>query len=235
MEEDKWGFEVGEEAVLQSPNTSLQLLSPNETRNRRMAKLLALVLVLVLAGVLPLLITILLGSQRHAPPGSQPTTPPDLSVNKLETSRHQNLVNPAAMLTAPVGNNTNGQYLQWAHDIGNAYCHGGFRYSNGDLVVPRDGLYSVYLQITYSGLVCPVYKKLMNKVLHSSEEYRNDMTLLSSIHTMSCSEDVWSKSLYTAGFFFLKAKDKLRVMSSHPDYITKAEYEVFFGAVLFPH
>ncbi|XP_005949409.1 lymphotoxin-alpha [Haplochromis burtoni] len=235
MEEDKWGFEVGEEAVLQSPNTSLQLLSPNETRNRRMAKVLALVLVLVLAGVLPLLITILLGSQRHAPPGSQPTTPPDLSVNKLETSRHQNLVNPAAMLTAPVGNNTNGQYLQWAHDIGNAYCHGGFSYSNGDLVVPRDGLYSVYLQITYSGLVCPVHKKLMNKVLHSSEEYRNDMTLLSSIHTMSCSEDVWSKSLYTAGFFFLKAKDKLRVMSSHPDYITKAEYEVFFGAVLFPH
>lgn len=136
---------------------------------------------------------------------------------------------------APVGNNTNGQYLQWAHDIGNAYCHGGFSYSNGDLVVPRDGLYSVYLQITYSGLVCPVHKKLMNKVLHSSEEYRNDMTLLSSIHTMSCSEDVWSKSLYTAGFFFLKAKDKLRVMSSHPDYITKAEYEVFFGAVLFPH
>uniref|UniRef100_A0A3P9B619 THD domain-containing protein n=1 Tax=Maylandia zebra TaxID=106582 RepID=A0A3P9B619_9CICH len=133
-------------------------------------------------------------------------------------------------VASPVGNNTNGQYLQWAHDIGNAYCHGGFSYSNGDLVVPRDGLYSVYLQITYSGLVCPVHKKLMNKVLHSSEEYRNDMTLLSSIHTMSCSEDVWSKSLYTAGFFFLKAKDKLRVMSSHPDYITKAEYEVFFGA-----
>uniref|UniRef100_A0A3B4GXZ4 THD domain-containing protein n=1 Tax=Pundamilia nyererei TaxID=303518 RepID=A0A3B4GXZ4_9CICH len=213
MEEDKWGFEVGEEAVLQSPNTSLQLLSPNETRNRRMAKLLALVLVLVLAGVLPLLITILLRSQRHAPPGSQVTY-----------TRHTLKIFP------PVGNNTNGQYLQWAHDIGNAYCHGGFSYSNGDLVVPRDGLYSVYLQITYSGLVCPVHKKLMNKVLHSSEEYRNDMTLLSSIHTMSCSEDVWSKSLYTAGFFFLKAKDKLRVMSSHPDYITKAEYEVFFGA-----
>lgn len=72
MEEDRWGFE-GEEAVLQSPNTSLQLLPPNATRNRRMAKLLALVLLLVLAGVLPLLITVLLGSQRHAPPGSQVT------------------------------------------------------------------------------------------------------------------------------------------------------------------
>uniref|UniRef100_A0A3Q4H910 THD domain-containing protein n=1 Tax=Neolamprologus brichardi TaxID=32507 RepID=A0A3Q4H910_NEOBR len=228
MEEDKWGFEVGEEAVLQSPNTSLQLLSPNETRNRRMAKLLALVLVLVLAGVLPLLITILLGSQRHAPPGNFPPRATSRNMSNLSFFFSSSSL-------APVGDNTNGQYLQWAHDIGNAYCHGGFSYSNGDLVVPRDGLYSVYLQITYSGLVCPVHKKLMNKVLHSSEEYRNDMTLLSSIHTMSCSEDVWSKSLYTAGFFFLKAKDKLRVMSSHPDYITKAEYEVFFGAVLFPH
>lgn len=85
MEEDKWGFEVGEEAVLQSPNTSLQLLSPNETRNRRMAKLLALVLVLVLAGVLPLLITILLRSQRHAPPGSQVTyTRHTLKIFRLE-------------------------------------------------------------------------------------------------------------------------------------------------------
>lgn len=85
MEEDTWGFEVGEEAVLQSPNTSLQLLSLNETRNRRMAKLLALVLVLVLAGVLPLLITILLRSQRHAPPGSQVTyTRHTLKIFRLE-------------------------------------------------------------------------------------------------------------------------------------------------------
>ncbi|XP_030579681.1 lymphotoxin-alpha-like [Archocentrus centrarchus] len=235
MEEDRWSYEGGAEAVLQNKNTYVQLLRRSETRYKRMAKILAVALVLVLAGALPLLLTVLLGRQ-HVPPDSQPTMPPaSLSGIKPETARHENPKIPSAMLTAPTGNNTNGKYLQWAHDIGIAYCHGGFNYSNGDLVVPRNGLYSVFLQITYQ-MECPGRTiKLMNTVSHVKEEYGKDMNLLSSSHTVSCSTDGWSKSLYTAGLFFLKAKDRLHVTSSYPEYITKREYEVFFGAVFLSH
>lgn len=44
----------------------------------------------------------------------------------------------------------------------------------------------------------------------------------------------WSKSLYTAGLFFLEAKSILRVKSSHTELIAKREYQVFFGAELLP-
>lgn len=136
---------------------------------------------------------------------------------------------------APRGNTTNEKYLQWEHNIGHAYCRGGFNYSNGDLVVPRDGLYSVFLQITYGG-ECPSRMiKLINNVLHFTAAYEKDVALLSSSHTLSCSTGGWTKSLYTAGLFFLKARERLHVTSTHPEYISKNQYEVFFGAVIYPH
>uniref|UniRef100_A0A3Q0RTR4 THD domain-containing protein n=1 Tax=Amphilophus citrinellus TaxID=61819 RepID=A0A3Q0RTR4_AMPCI len=237
MEEDRWSYEGGAEAVLQNKNTYVQLLRRSETRYKRMAKILAVALVLVLAGALPLLLTVLLGRQ-HVPPDSQVTFPFLPHIPKYSPgfpSIAFCLFSFLFFFLAPTGNNTNGKYLQWAHDIGIAYCHGGFNYSNGDLVVPRNGLYSVFLQITYQ-MKCPGRTiKLMNTVSHVKEEYGKDMNLLSSSHTVSCSTDGWSKSLYTAGLFFLKAKDRLHVTSSYPEYITKREYEVFFGAVFLSH
>lgn len=67
------------------------------------------------------------------------------------------------------------------------------------------------------------------------ETYKEDWPLLSSFDTIPRTLEVeWSKSLYTAGLFFLEANSKLRVTSSHSHLIAEKEFQVFFGAELLP-
>lgn len=126
-------------------------------------------------------------------------------------------------------------YLQWENNIGNAHCHGGFNYSNGDLVVPRKAMYRVFLQITFI-INCEedpkTERKVWNNVYVYSDAYEVDTTLLSSVDMVACRGHSWYKSMYTAGLFFLEANDRLRVKSSDPKLIAKNEQEVFFGAEL---
>ncbi|XP_061527066.1 lymphotoxin-alpha-like [Phycodurus eques] len=140
-----------------------------------------------------------------------------------------------AMLTAPIGSNTNGKYLLWESKYGNAHCHGGFHYSNGSLVVPRKGMYRVFLQITYESKAdfkCEGDLKLAIMLYLFSDTYDSDLLLLSSIDTINCSTKQWSKSLHTGGMFFLEANSALRVTSAHTNLISSKQYLVFFGAEL---
>lgn len=115
--------------------------------------------------------------------------------------------------------------------MGNAKCLGGFRYSSGNLVVPRSGIYRVFLQITYeSKSRCNKELKLTQIVFSFYNSYNENMRLLSSVDTVNCSLDHWRKSLYTAGIFYLEGNTLLRVMSSNPELIARKEDLVFFGA-----
>lgn len=128
-------------------------------------------------------------------------------------------------------------HLKWEIKGGNAFCQGGFSYANGSLVVPRDGIYRVFLQITYESKgICSddSWLKLINTVYSFSDGYQDKTKLLSSVDTVSCSLKQWSKSLYTSGLFELEADTSLSVMSSHPDLIVRKEEQVFFGAELLP-
>ncbi|XP_035514845.1 lymphotoxin-alpha-like isoform X2 [Morone saxatilis] len=153
--------------------------------------------------------------------------------------QHEDFKNPSAMLTAPTGNITNGEYLEWETMTGNTFCHGGFNYSNGVLVVPRNGIYRVFLQITYQRKGDPWCDHsdemtLRNTVFVYRETYTKYMPLLSSVDTVSCSMTKWTKSLYAAGLFSLEANCRLTVTSSHPQLIVQKESEMFFGAELLP-
>uniref|UniRef100_A0A3Q1GDV4 THD domain-containing protein n=1 Tax=Acanthochromis polyacanthus TaxID=80966 RepID=A0A3Q1GDV4_9TELE len=131
------------------------------------------------------------------------------------------------------GNQIVGEYLQW--EIG--HCEGGFHYSNGDLVVPKDGFYRVFLQITYqsNGEHCPKAEmKLNNKVLCFTDSYPTDTPLLTSDDTVKCNKELWTKSLYTSGLFKLEANARLRVNATYPTFIARNNYEVFFGAERLP-
>lgn len=129
-------------------------------------------------------------------------------------------------------------YLEWENEIGHAFCHGGFSYANRSLVVPRKGMYRVFLQITYEGKAqeCPSDNqlKLSNMVFHFQDAYTMDVSLLSSADTVSCDMEGWTKSLYTSGLFYLEANSRLRVRSSYPALIVKTEHQVFFGAEFVP-
>ncbi|KAM7416874.1 hypothetical protein PAMA_018786 [Pampus argenteus] len=147
-------------------------------------------------------------------------------------------LNPSAMLTA-VGPNitrTNVSHLEWDHHLGNAYTQGGFNYSGGVLVVPRDGIYNVYVQITYEGESTRCREngiKLITNVFVFHDSYPKNKLLLSSFDTVSCSLKHWIKSLHTDGSFELKANSKLWVSSSHSEFIvTTTQSSTFFGVDL---
>lgn len=131
---------------------------------------------------------------------------------------------------------TDGRYLLWMHNLGNAHCHGGFRYNDGELVVPREGMYRVFLQITYECSTSPEdVSTLKHQVLLFHQQYINGRSLLRSVHTLGCTGERWTTSLHTDGLFHLPANSTLRVKSSHAHLITKNEDCVFFGAELRPH
>ncbi|XP_061586177.1 lymphotoxin-alpha isoform X2 [Cololabis saira] len=135
---------------------------------------------------------------------------------------------------APVGNKTDGNYLRWESELGNAFVHGGFSYSGGSLLVPRTGTYRVFLQVTYEGVgrACPGSLRLTSTVLSISPKYNRSVTLLTSMDTVNCSQGPWIRSLSTLGLFLLDAGGRLHVTSSHPALMAKNEYQVFFGADL---
>ncbi|XP_078106127.1 lymphotoxin-alpha-like [Sander vitreus] len=233
---------VGEgEAGLHRQNTLYHLLRQQETRLRRMAQFLAVALLLLVALVVALLTTVALGGRCHhqsADSHSQLMKQRDSpAVVSAGQQQQKDFENPSAMLTAPRGNNLDGKYLKWESINGNAFCHGGFNCSSTNLVVPRKGLYSVFLQITYEGdFSCPSDEelRLTNEVFVISDNYNMDVSLLSSVNTVNCSMDRWIKSTYTGGLFFLEANSRLRVTSSKHDLISKKESQVFFGAVMLP-
>lgn len=122
------------------------------------------------------------------------------------------------------------EFLKWESQTGNAFCHGGFSYSNGNLVVPRKGTYRVFLQITYeSKSSCTDWLKMFNRVHFISDDYPELRVLLSSVDTVDCRMQQWSKTIYTSGLFHLEANSNLSVTSSHPELIVKNEELVFFG------
>lgn len=205
-----------------------------------MAQFFAVALLLLVSVALAVLIVIavVFGERGHQSSDSQLLIQPE-RLSSGDSGRQQEqkeFKNPSAMLTAPTGSNTVGEYLAWESVEGNAFCHGGFNYSSGNLVVPRKGIYRVFLQITYEGkddFKCFSDElRLSNTVFVIGDNYNNNVPLLSSVETVNCSMDQWSKSLYTAGLFSLEANSRLRVTSLYPELIVKKESQVFFGAEL---
>ncbi|XP_056275221.1 lymphotoxin-alpha-like [Pseudoliparis swirei] len=221
----------GEAGLLRGGDDALiRLLLQSERR----ARAVAAALLLLLCGALALLFTGAYGGGRR-PADSQPVMQPSRHSSGVDSRRQEDQRNPSAMLTAPRGKNLHGRYLDWEQDDGQAFCHGGFLYSNGSLLVPRGGVYRVFLQITYESRAdteCDEQLRLSNSVLLVRDHYRTPVALLSSVDSVSCSLTQWSKTLYTAGLFSLEELGELHVSSSHPHLIVEAESKVFFGAEL---
>ncbi|XP_037634832.1 lymphotoxin-alpha-like [Sebastes umbrosus] len=231
----------GGETKLHRQDSLVQLLRRKETRLMRISWCLVVVLLLLVSGTMAVLFSVVLGGGRGHQ--AQPTMQPDshFSGGRFERLQQQeDLTNPSAMLTAPTGNNSKGGYLVWENAIGFAFCQGGFNYSSGSLVVPRDGIFRVFLQITYESkddLKCDPDEdehRLSIGVFLFHDSYPNYMQLLSSVDSVDCGKKRWSKSIYTAGLFSLKANSRLRVKSSKHELIVKTEHQVFFGAELLP-
>lgn len=224
MEENGW------EAGLHRQDTHpIQLLQQKEKRLQRIAHVLAVVSVILLSLVVTLLVTAVHGGRGHQSADNQAMVQ-HVSHSSDFSAKQQN---PSVMLTAPTGPITE-SHLQWESNVGHAFLRGGFYYNSSSkhLVVPTEGIYRVFLQITYESKKCDSDEpSVMNRVFLFQDTYPTDVLILSSVDSVNCSIKQ-SKSLYTAGLFHLEAKSRLHVKSSHPDLIALAEHQTFFGAEL---
>ncbi|XP_073322156.1 lymphotoxin-alpha-like [Pagrus major] len=228
----------GGEASSHRQDTLIQFLRQKETRLQRMVQFLAVGLLLLISLAVGLLITAVHGGRGAQPPNRQPSlqSVSNSSGTSVNQQQHDDLKHPSALLTVPRGDNFDGKYLEWESKDGQAFCVGGFNYSSGNLVVPRNGYYRVFLQITYQSkedLMCD-RRTLSSTVFVFRDAYPQDRPLLSSADTVGCDMEPWTKSLYTSGVFHLEVNCRLRVTSSFRDLIVKEEHQVFFGAELLP-
>ncbi|XP_019716476.1 tumor necrosis factor ligand superfamily member 15 isoform X1 [Hippocampus comes] len=213
-----------------------QLSQRNARRTSRLGQVgticaVHLSLFMLSTALLVLVLVVLRGGCSQSPASKSVVHGGSLS-SALRSRPHKNKVE-AAMLTAPHDKKTVEEYLLWESVNGNAHLHGGFRYSNGSLVIPTKGLYRVFLQLTYeSNTESKFDLKLSNTVVLYHDSYPSDVTLLSSVDTVSHSTKQWSKSLHTSGIFLMKANSRLRVKSANANLISSEEHLVFFGAEL---
>ncbi|RXM29459.1 Tumor necrosis factor ligand superfamily member 10 [Acipenser ruthenus] len=136
-----------------------------------------------------------------------------------------------------------GQKIQtWESRKGLAFLHN-LQFKNGELIVPRTGLYHIYSQ-TYFRHTAPsdgsevsqrsVRNKQMLLYIYKVTSYPDPILLMKNART-TC----WSKnteyglySIYQAGVFELKANDRVFVTVSNISVVDMDEESSFFGAFL---
>ncbi|XP_054876558.1 uncharacterized protein LOC129351629 [Poeciliopsis prolifica] len=205
-----------------------------ERHRRQMAQFVAAALLLLLCGTVAVFLTFRLERRCDCAADSQTKSESDSQssgvAEKLQQPQCAQRL-PSTMLTVLRENTTNGKYLLWEDTRGEAYIDGGFRYFNGSLMVPRKGLYRVFLQTLYENSKCDDFLVVRSEVLVFRQGYPKDQTLLKAEDTLGCKHNV-KRSLFTSGIFRLDTNDKLHVTSSHPNLLYKNDFHSFFGAQL---
>lgn len=223
----------GEEESFHRLNTLFQHMTQKEKRLQRLNRLSLAGMLLISAVVVLFLLGVFGGSRQCGVHDDSHS--PGISFKHQQQIPAPEI--PAALLT-DYNHSAEEDILKWKHM---AYSHGGFNYSDGYLVVPRPGYYTIYLQITYENIEnfeCDDDAKhdqvltLEAWVRRVQQSYKKPVTLLSMEETVDCKWKVWKKSLYTSSVFLLETNDILWVTSSWPELIVQTGQLVFFGAKL---
>ncbi|XP_018588392.2 tumor necrosis factor ligand superfamily member 15-like isoform X1 [Scleropages formosus] len=154
-------------------------------------------------------------------------------VSQRQTSEYP--VKPSAHLTAPCA-------LSQPHVIhwnDNQAIIQGFKYKEGELIVPQSGKYHVYLQITfrkpesYNCSEGDLFIPLRPEVRVWQDSYPEYVPLMSASDYLSCKE-IFEKSIYTAGMYDLEKNSKLQVWygADKELAVQTDEQKIFFGAFL---
>ncbi|XP_055080209.1 tumor necrosis factor ligand superfamily member 11-like [Periophthalmus magnuspinnatus] len=213
-----------------------------QMRILRAARLISVSMVLLLFMVLGILALLLFGSPALSGQSKEPESPPnspEALTGKQQSDRDVSY--PSALLTIT----KRALYPEWQWEQGNAHLQS-MTVSNGNLSVSTEGLYRLYLQVTFEFIhkaygkcqrctdsepMCDKDLKMFLEisVQRFSNSYKSFRTLLSSQDTMSCSHD-WSKTMITTGVFLLDANTKLRVKLQHSELVNNQDTHTFFGA-----
>ncbi|XP_059827039.1 lymphotoxin-alpha-like [Hypanus sabinus] len=153
---------------------------------------------------------------------------------------------PAAHLTGcsgvgdPSEEDTPGlQALRWDFSKGTAYTN--MVYANGQLHIPRQGLYYVYSQVAFY-LVCEERGTrgagdgggtvLVHNIYRWSDTYPEPIPLLTATKSACGGHGDWHATISQGGLFFLRHTDRLFVAVNQPDMVQRQEQRTFFGAFM---
>ncbi|XP_066436929.1 tumor necrosis factor ligand superfamily member 15 [Eleutherodactylus coqui] len=139
---------------------------------------------------------------------------------------------PKAHLTAKMPSSESPESLQWESKRGLAILINGMTYSDQSIVIPKEGYYFVYSQLTFrppnSG--CSVDETISQIISRSNFNYPEPETILSGISYCTNDGGMY-QPIYLAGLVHLKRGDKLKVkISPFTQVDASVDHKTFFGA-----
>ncbi|MBN3308012.1 TNF10 factor, partial [Amia calva] len=144
----------------------------------------------------------------------------------------------------PIKKTVHGQKIQsWESEKGLAFVHN-LQLSNGELVIPRAGLYYIYSQTYFRHTLTSEdsevadasirNKQMLQYIYKKVASYPEPILLMKNARTTCWSKDAeyGLYSIYQAGVFLLNANDRIFVSVSNISIIDMDEESSFFGVFL---
>lgn len=129
-----------------------------------------------------------------------------------------------------------GQSLKWVGGVDQSFAQGGLMLENNEIVIPEDGLYFVYSQVSYETLCSKDVEGDGQKYLsHSINRYTDavgkKMPLQNSAHSVcpSLNDKKTYSTIYLGAVFNLLEGDRLSTKTSRVGDIEENYAKTFFG------
>ncbi|XP_073429241.1 tumor necrosis factor ligand superfamily member 15 [Dendrobates tinctorius] len=139
---------------------------------------------------------------------------------------------PKAHLTGTRQTDVSAEDLQWEATRGLAFLRNGMIYSNKSIIIPEEGFYFVYSQLSFRppSNVCIDDKTISQYIKKFNPNYPEPETILSGISF--CTNKKY-QPIYLGGLIHLYKNEQLKVhISPGTPLDTSVEHKTFFGAFL---
>ncbi|XP_062904042.1 tumor necrosis factor ligand superfamily member 15-like [Mobula hypostoma] len=167
---------------------------------------------------------------------------PRSPIRIIDTPGGDLIEKPAAHLTGCSGGGNQSevttpglQALRWDFSKGTAYTN--MVYADGQLHIPRQGLYYVYSQVAFY-LACEEWGTqgagvvLVHNIYRWSDTYPEPIALLTATKSACGGRGDWHATISQGGLFYLHPTDRLFVTVSQPASVQRQEQRTFFGAFM---
>ncbi|XP_073495826.1 tumor necrosis factor ligand superfamily member 15 [Phyllobates terribilis] len=140
---------------------------------------------------------------------------------------------PKAHLTGTRQSNASAKDLQWEAALGLAYLENGMIYSNKSIIIPKEGFYFVYSQLSFRppSNTCVDDKSISQSIMKANSNYPEPETILSGI-SFCIKDSKKYQPIYLGGLLHLTKGDQLKVYISPGTPLDTSEHKTFFGAFL---
>ncbi|XP_056335955.1 tumor necrosis factor a (TNF superfamily, member 2) [Danio aesculapii] len=113
------------------------------------------------------------------------------------------------------GYNSELKILDWKDDQDQAFSSGGLKLVNSEIIIPDDGIYFVYSQVSFH-ISCTselTEEQMSHAVMRFSDSYGGKKPLFSAIRSICTqepeSENLWYNTIYLGAAFHLREGDRL--------------------------